>query len=147
MPCSRDLPSLSWQDEELREHGVPVTAATGRLELLEHSAVGVGGAGHSSTFNWLGTPVTVRILTLCEHYEEAELAGLGERQRRQRRAEGLHRRLARREPLFGFARALLRWMVDEDAPAAAPPPSCDSIRVAVRDRTSSSAGASLQHSF
>lgn len=134
----RSLPSLIWEDHELQDHGVPVSPATRHLDLLEHPER-VGGK-HSSTFSWFGTPISVRVVTLCEHYEEAEQAGVGERQRRQRRADGLHRRLAAREPLFGFARELLRWMVDEEAPAAAPPASCGSIRVAVRDRAAPPAG-------
>jgi hypothetical protein len=122
---------LGFADADLRAAGAPVVAATRRLDLVEERP-----AARAATVGWLGTPVAVRVRTVEEHHAAALPSAALREARRTARRERWATRLAADAPLFSFARALLRWVIDPPAPAAtaaqpglASPPSCDRIQV------------------
>jgi hypothetical protein len=127
---------LAFADAELLAVGAPVGAATRRLEPAEQRP-----AARSAAVGWLGTAVSVRVRTVDEHRAAASPPAELRAARRARRRERWAARLAADAPLFGFSRALLRWIFEppatppNHAAAAAPPlgapPSWERIQVRV----------------
>ena len=119
----KNLRNFYWNDKELRDHGAPVDFATRRLDLLEQSS---SGRRRSSTFNWLGTLLSVEVITLDEHYEETESMHMKHKKdQRQLIAD----QLSAESPLFRFSRELLQWI--GESPISVAPPSCANIAVSV----------------
>eukprot|EP00281_Chroomonas_sp_CCMP1168_P026565 CAMPEP_0206230390 /NCGR_PEP_ID=MMETSP0047_2-20121206/10235_1 /ASSEMBLY_ACC=CAM_ASM_000192 /TAXON_ID=195065 /ORGANISM="Chroomonas mesostigmatica_cf, Strain CCMP1168" /LENGTH=526 /DNA_ID=CAMNT_0053653813 /DNA_START=232 /DNA_END=1812 /DNA_ORIENTATION=+ len=140
----RSLRNIEWTDTELRARGIPAEASTRKGQLVEqttHSAEALGHAvqyGESngsgdrcSTVRWWGAGIQVRVQTLNEHYAETEMITMANREKLAKRKELHQERLAAQSPLYGFARNLMRWMLDEEATTA--PPACGRIQVTIHD--------------
>lgn len=140
----RSLRNMEYTDEELRARGIPSEASTRKLHLVCESTHTAEALGHRvwhsqdtaktlgdrcSTVKFWGMGIQIRVQTLNEHYAEAEMITMTNREQLAQRKEQQHEHLAAQSPVYGFARNLLRWMLDEDATTL--PPSSGSIQVTV----------------
>ncbi len=139
------LRNVHWTDKELRARGIPIQDATRRADLIEeelHTAEALGHAilwedsrakeasgDRSSTVNWWGTTIQVRVQTLNAHYAETELISMANREKLAIRKEMQQETMADQSPLYGFARNLMRWMLADQG--LSKPPACGSIQVNV----------------
>lgn len=139
----RSLRNLEWSDSELRQLGIPVEAATRRIELIEQSTHTAQDLGHmislnggvessgdrSSVLSWWNAGMQIRVQTLNEHYAETEMISMANRERLSTRKQLQRGHLAAQNPLYGFTRNIMEWMLTSDDFRVSSPPSMAQIKV------------------
>jgi hypothetical protein len=131
------LVRLAWTPEALAGVGVPASAATSRLDLVEvkdylaqHGRKETGWEAIKSVFRWWDVMFEVQVQPLWNYQQEREFLTRESHAGFKARREELRNQIANQIPLFGFYRNLLRWLFlspDEVVPAY------PSVRIVLHD--------------
>jgi hypothetical protein len=131
------LQRLAWSASLLDAHGVPMSAATARMEFIEvkdymagWGRKATGWEAIKSVFRWWDTMIEVQVQPLVNFHREREALTAESHEGFKARREALRNQIADRMPLFRFYRDLLRWLF---LSPAEPAPTFDSVDIVVTD--------------
>jgi hypothetical protein len=131
------LVRLTWTPDALARVGVPASAATSHLELIEvKDYIGQGGRKETgweaikSVFRWSDVMFEVQVQPLWNYQQEREFLTQESHAGFKARREMLRNQIADQIPLFGFYRNLLRWLF---LSPEEPVPAYPSVRILLHD--------------
>jgi hypothetical protein len=135
-PLHRFLEELSWTRAQLKEHHIPPSDTTVRLQFVETkdymSAAARKRSGWmalKSVVSWWDRMFEIQVQPLRSYYRECERLTRESHRAWGDQREALRRELSERVPLFGFYRELLVWLFrDPDGS----PPTIEGVRVELR---------------
>jgi hypothetical protein len=131
------LRALRWSPALLEKHGIPIGAATSRLQFIEvkdymarRGRKATGWEAIKSVFHWWDSTIEVQIQPLWNFHQEREALTRESHSGFKARREALRNQIAEAIPLFGFYRDLLRWLF---LSPAEPAPAFEAVEIVVRD--------------
>jgi hypothetical protein len=131
------LQRLAWTAPILDARGVPMSAATSRMQCIEvkdymaqRGRKETGWEAIKSVFRWWDTMIEVQVQPLANFHREREALTAESHSGFKARRDALRNQIADRLPLFGFYRDLLRWLF---LSPAEPAPTFDSVEIVLTD--------------
>lgn len=133
----RFLTDLAWPGPTLVRHGVPAVRSTRRVEILERkdylgpqNCKTNGWSAIKYVARWWDRIFEIQVQPLHNYYREQERITLESHDTFKACREAVRDKVAESVPLFGFYRALLKWLFVEPG---GPPPRYGQVTVVLAD--------------